>query len=239
MANVAHKNLTDPELHEPKGVSTASLGQVYVSDGSGSGSWDDLPEVDPSDIELPVGTLVEYAGSTAPDKWLFCYGQAIDRSDYADLFTLIGTTFGVGDGSTTFNIPDCRGRAVAGKDDMGGTSANRLTSPLNGDTLGAAGGDEGHALTAAQVPVLTGSSSTNGAHTHSVTNGTNIVFFEGVGDGVFGGTGALSANDNNISISSAGSHSHDVVVNDGVSASEHNNMQPTIVFTMIIYTGVE
>ena len=58
------------------------------------------------------------------------------------MFTAIGTTYGVGDGSTTFALPDMRGRAVAGQDDMGGTSANRLTTPINGDTLGAVGGIE-------------------------------------------------------------------------------------------------
>ena len=91
---------------------------------------------------VPTGVVNPYAGATAPAGWLLCFGQAISRTVYSTLFTAIGTTYGVGDGSTTFALPDMRGRAVAGQDDMGGTSANRLTTPLNGDTLGAVGGVE-------------------------------------------------------------------------------------------------
>ena len=96
---------------------------------------------------VPAGVLNPYAGATAPAGWLLCFGQAISRTVYSTLFTAIGTTYGVGDGSTTFALPDMRGRAVAGQDDMGGTSANRLTTPINGDTLGAAGGTEAHVHT--------------------------------------------------------------------------------------------
>jgi microcystin-dependent protein len=73
---------------------------------------------------------------------LLCFGQAISRTVYSTLFTAIGTTYGVGDGSTTFLLPDMRGRVVAGQDDMGGTSANRIDNAVNGDTLGAAGGSQ-------------------------------------------------------------------------------------------------
>ena len=92
-----------------------------------------------------------YAGATAPTGWLLCYGQAISRTTYSALFTAISTTYGVGNGTTTFTLPDMRGRAVAGQDDMGGTSANRLTTPINGDTLGAAGGTEAHVHTNTNV----------------------------------------------------------------------------------------
>lgn len=103
---------------------------------------------------LPAGIMAPYGGATAPDGWLLCYGQAISRTTYAALFTAISTTYGAGDGSTTFNIPDLRGRVVAGQDDMGGTSANRLTGvtgSVNGDTLGGTGGEETHTLTAEEM----------------------------------------------------------------------------------------
>lgn len=96
---------------------------------------------------IQTGTVLETARLVAPDGFLLCYGQAVSRTDYATLFAAIGTTYGTGDGSTTFNIPDLRGRVVAGKDDMGGTSADRLTSAgggLDGDVLGGAGGGEIH-----------------------------------------------------------------------------------------------
>lgn len=58
--------------------------------------------------DCPIGTINAYGGATAPDGWMLCQGQAISRTDYADLFAVIGTAFGSGDGSTTFNVPDMR-----------------------------------------------------------------------------------------------------------------------------------
>lgn len=62
----------------------------------------------------PLGSVKMYAGSTAPEKWLFCRGQAVSRTTYAKLFAVIGTTYGAGDGSTTFNLPDLRDRMPIG-----------------------------------------------------------------------------------------------------------------------------
>jgi microcystin-dependent protein len=94
-----------------------------------------------STMALPVGAIVDYAGSAAPTGWLLCYGQAISRVTYAALFTIIGTAYGTGDGSTTFNLPDLRGRVGAGKDDMGGANAARL-NVYGGTTLGNAFGNQ-------------------------------------------------------------------------------------------------
>lgn len=95
---------------------------------------------------VPIGTPVPTYRSTVPDaNWLFCHGQAVNRTTYAALFAAIGTVGGIGDGSTTFNIPDHRGRALIGKDNMGGTPANRVTAAVSGvaaTTLGATGGDQ-------------------------------------------------------------------------------------------------
>jgi microcystin-dependent protein len=81
---------------------------------------------------VPIGAILAYAGSTAPSGWVMCDGSAISRTDYATLYTAIGTGFGVGDGSTTFNVPDCRGRMLVGKDDMGGSAASRVTTGNEG-----------------------------------------------------------------------------------------------------------
>ena len=91
---------------------------------------------------VPIGTVLDFAGSTAPEGYLLCFGQAISRSAYASLFSVIGTTYGAGDGSTTFNLPDFRGRVGAGRDNMGGTSASRLSFSFGSQsgTLGASGG---------------------------------------------------------------------------------------------------
>lgn len=63
---------------------------------------------------MPTGATVPFAGPTAPEGWLLCDGSAVSRTTYADLFAAIGTTWGAGDGSTTFNIPDMRGRIPRG-----------------------------------------------------------------------------------------------------------------------------
>lgn len=79
-----------------------------------------------------TATVLPFAGSAAPAGWLLCYGQAISRTTYATLFLAIGTTFGVGDGSATFNLPDLRGRVASGADNMGGTAAGRMNVTLTG-----------------------------------------------------------------------------------------------------------
>jgi len=116
---------------------------------------------------VPVGVVVPFAGSTSPAGWELCYGQAVSRTTYAGLFTTIGTTYGSGDGSTTFNVPDLRGRVSAGKDDMGGTAASRLTSTVltASNTLGATGGTQTHTMTSAEMPSHT---HTQDAHSHAV-----------------------------------------------------------------------
>jgi len=74
---------------------------------------------------VPAGSLFAYGGSSAPSGFLLCYGQAVSRATYSVLFGIVGTSYGVGDGSTTFNLPDLRGRVPVGADAMGGSAANR------------------------------------------------------------------------------------------------------------------
>lgn len=106
---------------------------------------------------VPIGGLIPYICPTVPNSsFVFPSAQAISRSTYSALFALIGTTYGSGDGSTTFTLPDLRGRVVAGRDDMNATAANRLTSTYFGTSaasLGAVGGGESQTLTTAQIPV--------------------------------------------------------------------------------------
>lgn len=78
----------------------------------------------------PIGTILPYGGTTAPSGWFLCQGQAISRTNYADLFAVIGTAFGIGDGSTTFNIPDLRGEFLRG------AGTNSHTNQGNGGTVG-------------------------------------------------------------------------------------------------------
>lgn len=179
---------------------------------------------------IPVGTISPYAGTSAPANWLLCDGAAVSRATYAALFDVTGTAYGVGDGSTTFNVPDLRGRVVAGKDNMGGTTASRLTaagSGITGTTLGNAGGTETHTLTEAQLAVHT---HIQNAHTHTSNAG------EGSGSGAtrdtaYGGgdgykatyyTPGLSINNQTATNQNAGS------------GLAHQNTQPTIITSYII-----
>jgi microcystin-dependent protein len=68
-----------------------------------------------SSSSIPSGVITQYGGSAAPTGWLLCDGTAVSRTTYASLFTALGTVYGVGDGSTTFNLPDLRGRVAVGK----------------------------------------------------------------------------------------------------------------------------
>jgi microcystin-dependent protein len=118
----------------------------------------------------PAGSMMDYAGATEPLGWVFCYGQALSRTTYAALFAAIGTAYGAGDGSTTFNVPDFRSRVAVGRDDMGGTAANLITSAISGfdaKVLGNKGGSESHTLKAAEGPVNLS------AHVHSIPGHTH------------------------------------------------------------------
>jgi microcystin-dependent protein len=172
-----------------------------------------LPAVDGSQLTgiaaIPAGIFVPYAGSTEPPGWLLCYGQAISRTTYAALFAAIGTLYGAGDGLTTFNVPDGRGYAIFGRDNMGGTAANRITSGgsgINGASLGASGGAETVTLTVAQMP----------SHSHVQSRGPEQA--GGPVPGFVPGTTTSSAE----STGSSGS------------SNAHQNMPPALVLNFII-----
>lgn len=118
---------------------------------------------------MPIGAVIDFAGAVAPSGWALCYGQAISRATYATLFALVGTTFGAGDGSTTFNLPDLRGRVTAAPDNMGGVQAGRLNSGAMAavaNNVGGAGGTSTSTLTTPNLPPYTPAGSiTNGAIT--------------------------------------------------------------------------
>ena len=159
---------------------------------------------------IPVGIYIPYAGATAPAGWELCHGQAISRATFSDLFTAIGTAYGVGDGSTTFNIPDMRGRNALGADNMGGTPANRVTA-VAADTVGNSLGSEtvnlshdhsgttgGHALTEAELAAHAHVSAveTGGAAGTAKANATT----DGTGTPInTGSTGSGTAHDHPIS----------------------------------------
>lgn len=159
---------------------------------------------------LPSGVIMDFAGSSVPSGWLICDGAAVSRVTYSDLFTAISTTFGAGNGTTTFNVPDYRGRIGVGKDNMGGSAANRITAAVSGivgTTLAAVGGEQGHTLVTAEMP----------AHTHTAA----------VVSGTINAAGGSDVHPSNITSSSTGSTG---------GGGTHNNVQPTIIVNKIIKT---
>lgn len=125
---------------------------------------------------VPVGVVVSFAGTAAPSGWVLCNGAAISRTAYAALFAVLGTAHGTGDGATTFNLPDLRGRVPIGVGQGSG---------LTDRTLGQKLGEENHLLTISEMP----------SHRHylaSVTNGGQYAGAYNSGSGVSG----LSTSDN-------------------------------------------
>ena len=98
---------------------------------------------------LPPGTIMMYGGGNSPEGWLIANGSAVSRTTYAALFTAIGTAFGAGDGSTTFNLPNFSRRVPVG---AGGTGTGVL-----GNAVGNNGGNETHTLSINEIP----------SHTHT------------------------------------------------------------------------
>lgn len=183
---------------------------------------------------VPIGSIIDFAGSAAPTGWMFCAGQTLSRTDYADLFAAIGTTYGSSSGST-FNLPDFRGRVGVGRDIDQGGYADRMTTP-NSRTLGASGGAQSVALIADQMP----------AHTHTVSGSTNSA-----GDHVHavpsagGGSGGnrvvveVSAPAGSTNTGTAGAHSHTLAgtADSAGGGQSHANVQPSLIINKIIKTG--
>lgn len=196
---------------------------------------------------VPVGTIVDFAGGAAPTAWYLCYGQNVSRTKYAALFAAIGATYGSGDGSTTFGLPDLRGRVLAGKDDMGGTAAGRLTTSwfgANAATLGAASGLEYHILTTTEIPAHYHAAGIyDPAHTHGVTGGTiggtPSQFQQSAPQGgnpliIYGSTITISNAGTGVRVNS--SNGIDTTYSNGGSGA-HAIVQPSFILNKIIYAG--
>lgn len=191
-------------------------------------------------FNIPIGGSIDFWGGSAPNSaFAFMYGQAISRTVYSTLFSMFSTTYGVGDGSTTFNIPDVRGRVIAGKDDMGGSAAARLTSIYYGASaasLGAVGGSQSHTLTLGELP--TGIAS-NGSNSISVSSSVGGIPFGTTGRtvqdyGSGGGAGGFNQTPPSTgTITSTGTNSVSVASNN-TSGNAHSIVPPTIIANKLI-----
>lgn len=197
---------------------------------------------------IPPGCLMMYPSITAPSGWLSCDGSAVSRATYSALFAIIGTKYGAGDGSTTFNLPDMRGRTPIGI----GTGTG-----LTGRILGQTGGAETHTLTTSQMPshTHTGTTNSDGGHTHGVNDPTHVHTYvirrwsdnNDHNDGSMPSASDNPNNDNNsfvntagaytgISIQYVGGHTHKFTTALEGGGGSHNNMQPFLVVNYIIKT---
>jgi microcystin-dependent protein len=162
--------------------------------------------------------ILPYAGGTIPNGYLLCDGSAVSRTTYAALFVAIGTTWGVGNGSTTFNLPDLRGRALLGSGTGGGLT-ERLT--------GASAGEEGHILSVNEMP----------SHMHSYGDSHLFVSWDSYSEYSYvAGSGelfdAVMVANSPLSFSIVNGWG---ITNTG-GGSSHNNMQPWAAINYLIKT---
>jgi microcystin-dependent protein len=198
-------------------------------------------------LTIPAGTVQTFAGASAPSGWLLCDGAAVSRVTYKTLFDVIGTTYGAGNGSTTFNLPNMLGRVPVGRD----------TGQTEFDALGKTGGAKTHTLTESQIPghTHTGPSHTHaagtlatssaGAHTHTIPQvGTT----DNTHNHANNGTTAQGSDPGTVATSgvtaSSGAHTHTMSGSTAASGtgntgstgggSAHNNLQPYLALNYII-----
>jgi microcystin-dependent protein len=159
-------------VYQASAPSSPQTGDVWVDSDAVAGVLnqnDYLLKADFELVSIPVGGVTQYAGATSPSvNYAICDGAAVNRTTYATLFARIGTTYGVGDGSTTFNLPNVKGRVIAGRD----------SAQTEFDTLAETGGAKTHTLTTAEMP----------SHNHSFSRANEGPFTGLVGSNGHGGT---------------------------------------------------
>ena len=173
-----------------------------------------------------AGTVYPFAGAAAPPGWLLCDGAAVSRATYAGLFAAIGTTYGAGDGSTTFNLPDLRSRAPIGAGQGTGLTNRPLAGQVGGETKTLATAD-------LAAHTHTGTTNNPGDHAHTQTATPWVVW--DTDRGVNGGWSVFSGdNAANYGTSANGDHSHTFTSGSTGSASAFSLMQPSIALNFVI-----
>lgn len=170
-----------------KTMASATVGTTQsASDNStklATTAYADAAATEAASLSVPAGAVVPYAMATAPAGWLECNGAAVSRTTYATLFTAVSTVFGIGDGSTTFNVPDLRGQFVRGWDHTAGTdpdAASRTDSgdgSTTGDNVGTQQADElashAHSIQLYNLAASTSSNIKAGYSSNTGTGNTN------------------------------------------------------------------
>jgi microcystin-dependent protein len=181
---------------------------------------------------VPVGAVQEFAGPNAPTGWLYAAGQCVSRTTYARLFAVIGITYGSCDGSTTFAVPDKRGRVAVGRENMNGPDAGLLVGFFpNRLFMGGTAGVAGEALNVTQLPVFTPS----GSVTVSYPSYTYDRYSPGAGS-TFATTGAAYGNvySPTLATPSGGPGTFTLAMNSIGNGVAHSLIQPSIIMNFII-----
>lgn len=190
------------------------LAQVYVANGAATISAGNVTEERTyiPDRGVPTGTLAAFAGSAAPAGYLMADGSAVSRATYAQLFAVVGTSFGAGDGSSTFNLPNLKGRAAVGRD----------VAQVEFDALGETGGAKTHTLTTPEMPNHTHAQNAHehlfGTETGAAISGSGKQYLINVGGGTSANAGATATNQHT------------------GGGQAHNNLQPYLVTNFIVKT---
>lgn len=169
-------------------------------------------------LQVPIGTILDYAGITAPSGYLECDGRAISRTEYPVLFAILGTSWGSGDGSTTFNIPNLNGRVAIG------SSSTKA--------FGDYGGSETHTLTTEELPThahgLNSHTHSVGAHSHGLNSHTHSVGAHAHGLNSHTHSVGAHAHGLNSHTHSVGAHSHGLNSHTHTINHGHGFTQPSV-----------
>ena len=229
-AYIDFKNTTaednDVRLQESSGSLNLNGSRILTTADEGSGNGLDADTLDgkqanDSSILNPTGSIIMYGAAAAPGGYYLCEGAAISRSTYSALFGVIGTTYGAGDGSTTFNVPDFRDRAPYGASTF--TLGSKTAGEVNASGQNSTGTGTSGSSGASTVANNTGSGTTGTGTTGTATSGGTAPSIPGstynTGSGTSGGSGAstVAANTGNAGATtvasntgSGGSHGHTV-----------------------------